>query len=205
MDPDRRDLLNQLVTASLAAGAGASAPALAAQPAAALAEGEVQPGPAMTRGPVVQRTPGRPGDFDFLTGRWHIRNHRRRDGGWDHFDGEASCVGLLDGVCSVEELRIPAREFSGIGLRLLDRQRQVWSDHWVNARSGVVGVPGLEGSFEDGAGIFASEEMVEGRRVLYRSVWDLITPQSCRWQQGSSRDEGRSWQVDWSMDWRRIG
>jgi hypothetical protein len=41
--------------------------------------------------------------------------------------------GILAGVGSVEELRIPARNFSGMGLRLLDLEKKVWADHWVNA------------------------------------------------------------------------
>ena len=156
------------------------------------------------------RTPGRAGDFDFLSGHWTIRNHKRRtgaEGGWDVFDGEATVHGLLAGVCSVEELRIPARQFSGMGLRLLDVKQARWSDFWVNAASGALGGDGLPGSFEGGAGIFQSEDddpAHPGGRVIYRSVWDRITPTSCRWQQGNSRDGGRTWVLDWSMDLTRV-
>ena len=65
-------------------------------------------------------TPGRPGDFAFLDGRWRIRNLKRRSTGWDRFDGEARCFSILGGIGSVEELLIPARDFSGMGLRMLD-------------------------------------------------------------------------------------
>ena len=54
---------------------------------------------------------------------------------------EATVVGILGGIASIEELRIPARGFSGMGLRLLDVEKKIWSDHWVNAKSGVVAVP----------------------------------------------------------------
>src|ERR1700741_2820451 len=65
-------------------------------------------------------TPGRPGDFDFLTGEWRIHNRSIVNGAWLEYEGEATVVGILGGVCSVEELRIPSRNFSGMGLRLLD-------------------------------------------------------------------------------------
>jgi hypothetical protein len=192
--PDRRRLLQ-------AAAALALAPAAHATPA------EPQPGPAMTGTLPPQRSPGRPGDFDFLSGQWAIVNHKRRaDGSWDVFEGEATVHGLLGGLCSVEELRIPSRQFSGLGLRLLDVKLARWSDHWVNAASGALGGEGLPGSFEAGAGIFQSEEAdpaAPGVTVIYRSVWDRITPTSCRWQQGASRDGGRTWVLDWSMDWTR--
>ncbi len=168
-DPDRRELMRAAAALALA-GAG-SAEAAAPLPGAAL----VMPTPATP-------TPGRPGDFDFLSGQWRIRHQRRLPSGeWDRFEGEASCYGILGGVCSVEELRIPARNFSGLGLRLLDLPRRRWTDFWVNAASGVLAPPGLEGSFENGAGLFESEEQEDGKTVRYRGVWDLITPRSCRW------------------------
>lgn len=150
-------------------------------------------------------TPGRPGDFGFLDGRWRIRHLKRRGDAWDRFDGEARCWTILGGVGHVEELLIPARDFSGLGLRLLDVARSRWSDHWVNAKSGVVGVPGLEGSFENGAGLFASTSEEAGRTVHSMGLWDRIGPGVCRWRQVFSTDGGRTWAHDWVMHWRRVG
>lgn len=196
-DLDRRQLLQSAAALALAGGANAQASAV-----------EPQPGPAMTAALPATRTPGKPGDFDFLSGRWKILNHKRRggpQGAWDVFEGEATVHGILAGICSVEELRIPARQFSGMGLRLLDVKKAQWSDFWVNAASGELGAQGLPGSFEGGAGIFEAQEEEDGQRVIYRSVWDRITPTSCRWQQAASRDGGRTWAMDWSMDWTRVG
>lgn len=149
--------------------------------------------------------PGKPGDFDFLAGEWTIRHRRRKEGDWDEFDGEATCWTLLGGVGSVEELRIPARGFSGMGLRLLDVGTQQWSDFWVNAKSGVLTTPGMTGYFRDGVGTFTAEDSDDGQPILVRGVWDRITPRSCRWHQAVSRDGGRSWQENWFMDWSRVG
>lgn len=148
---------------------------------------------------------GRPGDFDFLTGEWRIHNRFLEGETWIEFPGEATVVGILAGICSVEELRIPARGFSGMGLRLLDAEKKVWSDHWVNAKSGVVAVPGQLGVFEDGVGTFVAGDTDDRGPVLYRGVWDRITPTSCRWFQGWSRDDGRTWTDTWFMDWTRVG
>jgi hypothetical protein len=193
---DRRALL-QTAAAALAGNA------LNSRAADAAVEPPVSPALAAAR--VAQPTPGKPGDFDFLSGHWRILNHKRKGDAWDVFEGEASCWGILGGVCSVEELRIPARKFAGLGLRLLDLKTQQWRDFWVNAASGALTPPGLPGSFEGGAGIFESSEEEDGKPVIYRSVWDRITLQSCRWQQGASRDGGKTWVIDWSMDWTRRG
>lgn len=149
--------------------------------------------------------PGAPGDFDFLNGAWTIAHRRRKaDGQWDEFHGEATCWSLLRGTASIEELRIPARDFSGLGIRLLDPKTQRWNDYWVNGKARALdGGPGLVGGFVKGVGTFTAEETEGGTRTLYRGVWDQITPRSHRWRQGASTDGGRTWDDSWFMTWTR--
>jgi hypothetical protein len=192
MDIQRRILLG----AVLASGA-----LLASRAANAAAPYLPDPIPPVPKNPA----PGKAGDFAFLTGEWRI-HHRQpgKDGtGWIEFEGEATVHSILAGIGSVEELRIPARNFSGMGLRLLDVEKKVWADHWVNARSGVLTAPGVTGSFENGAGIFAQDDEEDGKPVTWIGVWDRITPVSCRWRQAVSRDAGLNWTQTWIMDWRR--
>ena len=185
-DVQRRALLQ--MTAGLAtAGAAALNPAAAATAAVAAR-------PAAT---------GKPGDFDFLTGQWKIKHRQRKGSDWDLFEGEATVFGILAGVASVEELRIPTRNFSGMGLRLLDPEQKLWADHWVNRNSGVLTPPPSWGSFVDGVGLWDSDDMDGDQPIIVRGAWDRITPASCRWYQASSRDGGRSWQESWIMNWAR--
>jgi hypothetical protein len=148
----------------------------------------------------------RAGDFDFLAGNWTIKHRRRRagdGGGWDVFEGEATCWSVLDGRGSIEELRIPARDFRGIGIRLLEVERNVWCDYWVNGLDGVLATPGLTGGFVDGAGVFTADDSDDGHPIKVRGVWDRITPTTCRWHQAVSRDGGVTWEENWFMDWTR--
>jgi hypothetical protein len=150
--------------------------------------------------------PGKPGDFDFLAGAWAISHRRLKTAGtqdWDEFKGEATCWTILGGVGSVEELRIPARGFSGMGLRLLDVEKSLWSDYWVNGKSGVLTTPGMTGGFEGGVGTFLADDMDGTRPIKVRGVWDRITPRSCRWHQAISYDGGKTWEGNWFMDWVR--
>ena len=149
--------------------------------------------------------PGRPGDFDFLTGEWRIRNRSLVNGEWLEYPGEATVYRILAGGGSVEELRIPARSFSGMGLRLLDVEKRIWSDHWVNARSGVLFTPGETGGFVDGVGMFSSTYEENGRVTIAAGIWDSITPRSCRWRQVVSDDGGGTWRHTWIMRWSRVG
>lgn len=146
---------------------------------------------------------GKAGDFDFLSGQWKINNRRLKDGAWDLFDGQATVVGILRGVASVEELRIPARNFSGMGLRLLDLKTQLWADYWVNGASGALTPPPTWGSFVGGVGTWDSADTKDDKPVIHRGVWDQITPTSCRWYQATSKDAGKTWQESWVMHWTR--
>jgi hypothetical protein len=156
--------------------------------------------------PMTEIPEGRPGEFDFLEGEWKIAHRRLPPGAteWDTFDGEASCWTLLGGIGSVEELRIPARDFAGMGLRLLDQEKKVWNDLWMNAKSGVLTGPGTPGGFANGAGIFDATETADGKTFIYRGVWDQITPTSCRWRQMTSEDGGATWAENWIMHWTRV-
>lgn len=192
MDSQRR--------AFVAAGAAAALLPACATGAAMSAPATFDPIPPLPATPTL----GNPGDFGFLTGEWRIHNRSIVNGEWLEYPGEATVACILGGVCSVEELRIPARNFSGMGLRLLDVEKRIWSDHWVNARSGVVTAPGQLGSFENGAGIFVTDDVADGQAVKYVGVWDNITPLSCRWRQASSRDGGQTWDQNWIMEWSRV-
>lgn len=191
----RRTVLQAGAASALAAGATRVAQAQVA------AEPTLDPVPPMPGKP----PPGKPGEFDFLTGEWRIQHWRRAapDSPWDRFEGEATCWSILGGVGSVEELRIPARQFSGMGLRLLDVTQRTWSDFWVNAKSGVLATPGQSGGFERGVGLFWSDDEDNGRKTSWAGLWDQITPRSCRWRQVSSADGGKSWVHHWVMHWRR--
>lgn len=164
--------------------------------------------PAGAAAALLGRTPGKPGDFDFLSGNWTIAHRRLKKAGtneWDEFPGEATVHPILGGIGSVEELRIPARGFSGMGLRLLDLGQQRWFDFWVNGKSGALTPPGMPGSFEGGDGIFFADETDDaGKAMVVRGTWDRITPRSCRWHQAVSYDGGHTWETNWTMDWTRV-
>lgn len=182
---DRRDLL-QAAAAALAAGA-TSVPAVAGTP-----SGKV--------------TGKGPGDFDFLTGEWTIANRRLKDGTtdvWEEFAGGATVHRVLGGQASIEELRARGN-FLGMGVRVWHPAEKLWADHWTGVHNGVVNEPQM-GQFIDGAGVFLSDETVDGVAWQYRGLWDRIGDGACRWTQASSKDGGKTWAYNWYMDWTRIG
>ena len=115
---------------------------------------------------------GRPGEFDFLAGEWRVAHRMLQTptgSEWLEFGGEATCWTILGGGGgSVEDLRVPSRNFRGLGLRLLDVGAGVWSDFWGEAASGVLTTPSTTGGFADGVGTFTSEDA--GTPVQVRGV-----------------------------------
>jgi hypothetical protein len=147
------------------------------------------------------------GDFDFLTGEWTIKNRRLKNGStivWEEFAGAATVHRLMGGMASIEELRIPANNYRGMGVRVWHSQEKLWADHWTGAYNGVVNPPQL-GQFIGGEGIFISDDEMDGKPIKARGVWDRITPNSCRWHQSTSADGGKTWDYNWYMDWTRVG
>jgi hypothetical protein len=146
---------------------------------------------------------GKPGDFDFLQGNWTIHNRRLVDGSWTEFPGASRVWSILGGVGSVEELLIPADKPLGMGLRLLDTEKKLWSDYWVPARSGVLTPPPYWGSFVDGVGTWDGDDQEDGKPIIVRGMWHEITKSTCRWTQTISRDDGKTWNDVWQMKWTR--
>ena len=159
------------------------------QAASGLALGQVAL--ASTAGAATTTPAGKVGDFNFLAGEWRIAHRRPKKSGngeWDLFNGEATCWTVLGGVGSIEELRIPARDFIGMGIRLLDLEKRLWFDYWVAGKSGALAPPGMTGGFDNGVGTFTVDDVDGDQPLKVRGVWDLITPASCRWHQAVSRD-----------------
>ena len=145
------------------------------------------------------------GDFDFLSGNWHIRHKRRHDvtkDAWERFESSATVHRVLSGIGSIEELRNADGSDMGMAVRVWLPESEKWADHWTSAANGVVGAPQF-GSFIDGDGVFISEAEVDGINWQYRGVWDRITSESCRWHRAVSNDGGNSWDWNWWMEWTR--
>ena len=79
-----------------------------------------------------------------------------------------------------------------------------WSLYWADTwHAGLC--PPLVGGFEDGLGEFLGDDEHEGRPVRARFLWSGITERTARWEQAFSTDGGESWEVNWTMDFERLG
>lgn len=147
-------------------------------------------------------------DFDFLDGHWYAHNRRLvrplapgAADAWETFESVHDGVLLPNGFGVADDFRIPSRpDFAGLALQLYDEKTGQWQVYWY--RNGVL-TASLLGRFEAGVGVFEGPDKHEGQAIRTRYTWSRITAMSAHWEQAYSADEGRSWETNWVMTYRR--
>ncbi|GAB3950432.1 hypothetical protein GCM10029976_085160 [Kribbella albertanoniae] len=147
-------------------------------------------------------------DFDFLVGRWHMANRRRRPAlgephEWYEIESEMQVTTYFDGAISFDEGWFPTEGFRGATLRLFNPVAKTWSIHWINSLRGQLETPVIGSFGDDGLGIFEGPDVWEGRPIDIRFTWTPGTDKSA-WQQDFSEDGGTTWVTNWFMEHTRI-
>jgi hypothetical protein len=148
-------------------------------------------------------------DFDFLTGRWQVRNRalRERLAGadeWDEFDSVVLALPILDGLGNMDEFRTAyCGGFVGMSLRFFDPETERWTIYWADSRRPGVLDPPVLGGFDGDVGIFVGEDTLDGRPIRVRFTWSGVTTPTPRWEQAFSDDGGETWETNWVMEFTR--
>lgn len=149
-------------------------------------------------------------DFDFLIGSWRVKHRRlkaRLAGSteWVPFEGWCQCRKTMGGLGNVDDnvLNIPEGAYGATGVRRFNAKLNRWSIWWLDARYPNIDPP-VHGSFKDGVGTFVGEDTFEGKPILVRFTWSKITPTTAHWSQAFSPDNGRTWEVNWDMEFERM-
>ncbi|MFF2936289.1 hypothetical protein [Streptomyces mirabilis] len=120
---------------------------------------------------------------------------------WIEFDATVAAEPILGGLGHVD--RIWADSFDGFTLRQFDPKAKVWRIWWASStRPGHLDPP-VEGSFSDGRAQFFCDDVLGGHAVKVRFDWTNATPDTARWEQAFSYDEGATWRTNWTMDLTR--
>ncbi len=150
-------------------------------------------------------------DFDFLVGNWHGHHRKLKEKlanshDWEEFDGTLSMRELMDGYANVDDnvFNTPEGTYRGVGLRSYDTKTGQWAIWWLDGRDPFGELdPPVKGHFENGIGTFYSTDTLRGKPVRVRFVWSKITATTAHWEQAYSADNGKTWEVNWIMDFTR--
>jgi hypothetical protein len=149
-------------------------------------------------------------DFDFIFGRWSVRNRKLVDvtdpacTEWVEFDAVSEVGPILNGAGHTDEMTVAAPSdggppFVGFTLRLFDPNDRTWRIWWSSTRApGVLDTP-VVGRFADGRGVFEATDTIGGRPTRVRFEWLTDDPERPLWQQSFSYDEGATWAMNWQM------
>ena len=58
----------------------------------------------------------------------------------------------------------------------------------------------MKGRFEDGVGTFYSDSTLDGKPIKVRFIWSGEATGKPHWEQAYSEDGGKTWAVNWIMD-----
>ncbi len=146
-------------------------------------------------------------DFDFLAGTWIAVNRRLKvrhvgSDDWDEFPGHSDMRKILGGLGNVDEVEFPTKGWSGVTFRLFDVEKRLWSIWWANSRDGLMQAP-VVGAFSNGVGEFFGDDIDEGRPIYVRYRWSGTRTETPRWEQAFSLDRGKTWETNWTADFRR--
>jgi hypothetical protein len=148
-------------------------------------------------------------EFDFLLGRWNVRNRRLRarlagSDEWEEFAASYIAWPLFDGRGNQDEFRTEHDGgMIGMSFRFFDEVAGVWSIYWADSRRLGVLDPPVFGAFRGGIGRFQGEDTFDGLPILVRFVWSRTATSSPRWEQAFSPDGGESWETNWAMSFTR--
>jgi len=79
-----------------------------------------------------------------------------------------------------------------------------WAIWWLDSRDPFANLdPPVKGNFVNGVGTFYSNDMLNGKSIRVRFVWSNITADGAHWEQAFSPDGGKTWEVNWTTDFKR--
>lgn len=148
-------------------------------------------------------------DFDFLLGRWQVANSRRsrwlsdcRE--WMEFESYHEERKLSSGLGTVayHQYMIDQVPYERSVLRSYNDRFDFWKIDRLDDRTNLVMHP-LKGTFWNDKGYFISRGSLRSMDVLVHVEWSRICETYAYWEQALSKDNGKTWETTWLMEFFR--
>lgn len=157
-------------------------------------------------------------DFDFFVGTWSAQQRRlkkrlQNNHEWETFTATVTMQNLPGGLANFDTFVAESWRpgFMGMTFRVFNPATGLWSIFWItNSGEGIDPQTGnlaqpVVGRFNGDIGIFECDDVFEGRPIRVRFEWTRINAHAARWQQAFSPDGGKTWEVNWVMEFARQG
>ncbi len=144
-------------------------------------------------------------DFDFLEGKWNIKNKKLRSrltdsDEWIEFNATHEMRKVLTSIGNVENFcaTIDGKLYEGMGVRLFNPSTKLWSIYWCDNNLGIMEKPVI-GSFENNIGSFFCKDIFKDKEIIMQFQFDATNPDKPVWSQAFSADNGKTWEWNWYM------
>lgn len=129
--------------------------------------------------------------FDFWLGEWNCT--------WGE-DGNATnrVLRIMDDKVIQENFNNPV--LKGMSVSVYDPERKLWCQTWVDNGGSYLD---FTGKFKDGKMILSRDAIVKGEACKQRMVWYNIEESQFDWNWERSNDDGKTWQVQWQIKYKR--
>jgi hypothetical protein len=134
--------------------------------------------------------------FDFWLGEWDLT--------WGESDQGTNKISKIMGGCVIlEEFSgAPAMDFQGMSVSVFNQRTGLWHQTWVDNNGGYLD---FKGSFENGKMVLSRTATIEGKPALQRMVWYNLSENVLDWNWERSLNGGETWDVLWSIHYKRKG
>jgi len=138
-------------------------------------------------------------DFDFASGNWTtevtvIKDPFNKPDEQTHLRGTKVARPIWNGRGWIEEIAAdgPGSHWQGATIFLYDPAAHQWSQNYVDSSDGRMEAPSI-GQYRDGKLEFYSQEFIDGRAMLLRGTWTIISKDLHTYEIARSIDGGRTW------------
>jgi len=150
-----------------------------------------------------RQTPCSETSFDFWVGDWELTWPAEQFGGKKGTLGRGSnAIKKTLGGCVVEEnFRFPAGSFNGHSVSVFNAKKNIWQQTWVDNQGGYLL---FEGNFKnDKMELRTNPRQTPQGTVISRMVFKNISTDSLDWDWQKSTDNGKTWQDQWNIHYKR--
>ena len=135
--------------------------------------------------------------FDFWVGKWDLS--------WSNGDGTKgsgtnTIEKILDGKV-IQENFVDVKGFKGTSISVYNSTRKTWHQAWADNQGGYYD---FDGDVDGDKRIFKTKgRVINGNTYIQRMVFYNITQQSMVWDWELSKDGGKTWELQWRINYVR--
>jgi hypothetical protein len=136
--------------------------------------------------------------LEFWVGEWNLTWPGAKAGEVGH--GTNSIKRILGGCVVQENFSGGDQHLRGTSVSIFDTTAGKWKQTWVDNEGGYLD---FVGEYKDGQMILEREATRNGTKFLQRMVFKNITANALDWSWEASHDDGKTWQVQWPIHYKR--